>query len=585
MSLFDSLRNAASWSLLIGARFVRYVPGSTIIVVLATLISQIAMLLAFFLPIKVVILLGSTGIPGYFPSVLAEIDRNTLIIALSISAIGAYLLYLLSERVIVWSSDFGARHLLARGSKLVLFENQGEMAVRGYRRYAHALASGIFVLLGCSALVLLYPAVAFLTAIYFLSTTALLLLICTIKEGALVGFRQKLRPVLSTAGMVGFLISFAYMVADFLWWSPPSLIIALISILLLRQIFGRLAFMIGDISALYQQRIELSALFFKRHVLLTDYAREERGMWPLLVPKVREIWVKSVLDEVVGADSEPLSVQWHQHTFGSIAALEIKTDIQQKGGYLIRLFDENRGMFALHEATLLASMTGLIFPAPRFLGATRVENCHCHVFDCEDFSRVLRSEVAAFSRQVVQRLIEIEPPDELVQRYTGSRPCLWQRLDGNVFQRLRVAVENESQLRDLSTMDQAWPYLQTMLKDLPLVIINPDLNVETLFLSAADEGAPAASWWGRWSLDPVGSAWPVQAKSLAALGDALGCAARQRKSLQSVSLSDVKIAALLYALEQHFLAQQYKQALCLLPQILELIDVDGLQMASEVIPL
>ena len=414
MSLFDSLRNAASWSLLIGARFVRYVPGSTIIVVLATLISQIAMLLAFFLPIKVVILLGSTGIPGYFPSVLAEIDRNTLIIALSISAIGAYLLYLLSERVIVWSSDFGARHLLARGSKLVLFENQGEMAVRGYRRYAHALASGIFVLLGCSALVLLYPAVAFLTAIYFLSTTALLLLVCTIKEGALVGFRQKLRPVLSTAGMVGFLISFAYMVADFLWWSPPSLIIALISILLLRQIFGRLAFMIGDISALYQQRTELSALFFKRHQLLTDYEREERGMY-FACAEVREIWVKSVLDEVVGAVQNSICAMASTHSL--FILLWIKTDIREKGGYLVRLFDENRGMFALHEATLLASMTGLIFPAPRFLGATRVENCHCHVFDCEDFSRVLRSEVAAFSRQVVQRLIEIEPPDELVQRY------------------------------------------------------------------------------------------------------------------------------------------------------------------------
>ncbi len=573
MSAFDPLLNAARWSLSVGARFVRHAPGATAVVVMATLVSQLAMLLAFFLPIKVVILLGSTGVPRYFPPAMAEMDRDALIIALGVAAVGVYLLHLFAERVIAWGSDFGAKRLLACGSKLVLFENQDEMAARGYRRYAHALASGIFVVLSGVALAWLYPAVALLSAVYVLMVIVALLVsgVVSARVGAIL--QTRLRSALSVSSMLGFLLAFAYMVADFLWGTPPSLIAALIAVLLLRQTFGRMGFMVNDIAGLYQQRIELNALFFNRQVLLPDHVREERGIWPLLVPQERETWVRPVLEEIAGIGSAPLSVRWHQHALGNVAALEVRDDTRVQGGYLLRLFDENRSVWALHEATLLAEMTGTALPAPRFLGATRVGNCHCHVFACDDFARVPSAEVTLSARRTMETLMAIEPPETLAQRYTGSRPCLWQRLDERVFMRLGLAADEEEQRQMLLALTEAWPYLRALLQDLPLVILNPDLNAETLLLGGDGENC-VATWWGRWSLDPVGSAWSIQPKALDELDEALASAAQQRSALQSVSTAQARLAALLYALEQRFVAQQYVNALALLPQILALVAVD-----------
>ncbi len=91
--ILDSLK----WSSRLGAKFLWAVPTATSGVVLFTLVSQLSMLLAFFLPLKVIILLGSDGIPRYFPPAFEQFDRDALIVWLSIATVAFYALYLLAD--------------------------------------------------------------------------------------------------------------------------------------------------------------------------------------------------------------------------------------------------------------------------------------------------------------------------------------------------------------------------------------------------------------------------------------------------------------------------------------------------------
>lgn len=55
------------WLLSLGKKIGRVAFGHTLLIVCLTLVSQVAALLAAFLPLKVVILLGSEGILSTFP--------------------------------------------------------------------------------------------------------------------------------------------------------------------------------------------------------------------------------------------------------------------------------------------------------------------------------------------------------------------------------------------------------------------------------------------------------------------------------------------------------------------------------------
>jgi len=138
--ILQSLR----WSISLGAKIGRVVPWLTIGVVVIALISQIAMLLASFLPLKVVILLGSEGIPHYLPSALHALGKDTLIGVLSLVTVAFYITHLAAEKLVTLVTERAVVVLLKSSHKLVLFERQDEVAGTAYQRFSRALAGGVF---------------------------------------------------------------------------------------------------------------------------------------------------------------------------------------------------------------------------------------------------------------------------------------------------------------------------------------------------------------------------------------------------------------------------------------------------------
>lgn len=570
-----SIRPALQWSWRLGAKFVRGVPLATLLIVIATLGSQLAFLLASLMPLKVILLLGSPRTPEYFPAFLREMERSHLIVGLSSLAVLLFLAHLLGERVITAAASYGAERLLTSTRKLTLFENQDEVASRSYQRYARSVAALIFMLMASAVLAVIYPALALFFAGYVL--LAWLVAMGLVRWSTRFRQRWLAEParVVEGLGSLGFLAGFAGIVADNLLGASLSVLIAVLSLLLLRQMFRHLALTVGDLAGLYARKPQLDALFFREHVFTGRLARETgQGVWDLVERSERQTWLAAVLRNVADLDDVRLESSWRQTGVADVLALTVEAwrDSELVGRYLVRLFNTNRRALALHEAGLMVEgMPGL--PAPHFLGADLVQGVHCHVFTDPCGQAVVPRELRTHVASLRTALMGVEPPAELVARYECSRPLLWQRLDDKLIDRLRLAVDSLEDLQLVERLSSCLAELRLRLRGLPLVIVNPDLLADSL--QVTEEGRVLALYWGRWSLEPLGADWPETGEGLEA---ALELASRQRSELSEVNLDDVRLCALLAAVERQCQRQYYREACALLPQLLAVSE--SLQIAS-----
>lgn len=553
------------WCISLGAKFGRVVPLATATVALATLVSQLSILFAFFLPLKVVILLGSDRVPRYFPDFLTGLDRDLLIVLLSGSALAFYLLYLLSERVSQTAAEAGSRRLLAKSQKIVLFENQNSLASSAYQRYARALAGGLFVMVGLAALGVIYPAMALLLVTLALAVLFAFVVWARLTLGLDGPPGEGLPRVLGTVSGFGFMLAFAYLVADFILWSGPGLIVAIVALLLVRQILNRATGMVIDIAALHKQKLKLDALFFHGRILLdTNQGSSDASM---LAPASRDVWCRRLLDEYVDTGSRACSTRWFQLGVPGVTGFRVVPK-DHPATFLIKVFDSNRSALAHHEATLLgAPPRGL--PALKLLGVTEIHGRSCHLLEFPELLHPVPDRARQLMQEARARLLAVEPPPALIQRYLRSRPMLWQRIDPQMFTRLGWASNDESTDALLEAVQQQRAELRAILQNLPIVIVNRVTPRDSV---VTDGESGVLLHWGRWSLEPLGAGWPTAAGALVDLQAELGKAASVRDALRSVEPIGAELAALCFDMEREYVRQRFSSALALLPAIMERLE-------------
>ena len=160
-----------------------------------------------------------------------------------------------------------------------------------------------------------------------------------------------------------------------------------------------------------------------------------------------------------------------------------------------------------------------------------------------------------------------------VSRYIRSHPLVSQRLNASLVRRCAVAARNSEEVDQLDAFVARLPELQALLQALPLAFVNPELGRHALWIDATTQ-QPTLLNWGRWSLEPVGAAWPVgicdgdRKDMLPRLEKALLGSAQERPGLQGICLQSAKLAALAYALEKACQRQQFDEALVLAERVL-----------------
>lgn len=556
------------WNASLGVKFLRVVPYSTLAIVLLTLVSQIAMLLASFLPLKVIIMLGAESTPSYFPVFLAALERSVLIGILSAGTAGFFLVHFACERMIESATGYATTRLLANSQKMVLFENQEALAASSYQRYSRALASGVFTGLALLGLAWFYPEMSMIMLVYFVLVLLLLWQGSNYSAGIRERLESRLVQLMNVVATVGFFVAFGYLVIDFVFFAPPGVIVALIAFLLIRQAMQRAAGMIADLTFLYRQKPRLNALFFHGQIFHPLQIDPKKSLWPLLMPEARQAWVAEVMNTVVGEDFGGLEACWHQLGNPTVVGLRV---IRGKKQYLLKLYEPNRSSLALNEADLMTERPKHL-PSARWVGTVPVDKFLCLVYQLPPGERPEPSKVGVLAQALRAAMIATSPRPEVIQRYMRSKAMLWQRLDQEILERLELAATTADQQHNLVVLLAQLPVLHKWLEALPLTVFNAEMNQDTIWLPVVEEGGvaePILLNWGTWVLEPIGAGWPEADNYLGKLDDALTTGAAKRPELTNVKVEQVQLAALAFALERECARQRYNEALELIPRILE----------------
>ena len=541
------------WLYSVGVKVARVIPLQTIATIGFTLVSQITLLLAFLLPIKVVILLGSESIPRYFPEFLTLLERDYLIVVLAATSICSYLIHILCER---WNGRLGisgTRKILSRTGKFELFDNQNERAQRAYVQYTQAFAALVFLCVGFCALLALYPAVALVIGVVWSVAYAIGILRFKFDENFNDAVFTRFPAYAQAVGNVVFLSVFLFMVADYLRGDPPSILIGLIVLILVRQWTQRSNYMVSNGMGLVARRLEVSAMFFRAQAADQGPVKEQPVLWQVAKSQREEQRFSTVLEQSGYARAKVVSVEWLQTGTPGISCFLVR--LQQhntKQGHLllVKFFGKQRKSYANNEFTLFEIPHANRLPAPNLTGVLSVDGLACHVFEVPELVKVPVGEQLQAITKYRCALSAVELAPNFISKYHRSHPGLWHRLDMSMLDRLNIVVNTGDQRAVADLFRAELEPLQAFLKNMPESLVNSEATRQNIFMDA--NGEPLSINWGRWTVEPVGSSWPIKFSENKLLETYYQQLLAHRPAMRSIPLAHMQIAALAWELDRLF---------------------------------
>lgn len=552
------------WTARILRQFLRARPGATLLVIGSTATARITRILAFFLPLKVILLAGNPGVPRYFPFISPD-EKTAWIIGLTVGAFVAYgltlLLQAVSER---WSRDAG-RDILQGANQISLHARQEDEAKSAFADFSGVAASVVFVGLAAVALYWLNPPL-----LGFLASAVLLIYLFSawaLRSEAIPPPRLKTwigestKAYLGIAGTLTFFGAFLVILAPFLLGHSGNILIAILSILLTQQILGNLSRMAKTAASLQTSRSRIDPLIYPSVQLTTP---DERGvaltLRALFAKERRQTESVATLARATPL-AGPVSVGWQDSTLAGAKTLHlIEHDRENRP---IRHFQQQifppRQIDQLeNEAFLFQNVPRKRLLAPHAFIAFEEADFRCQICAYGDGICVPAKEWNAVRDQLLRHIWSYRPNQALVRSYRGSRALLHQRLTEGLYQRLGIAIDTPEENALLARWRDELPQLRLLVQKQPRVLHNPDLNPGNV---ARDGDGHLIMAWGRWTLEPLGAAmflsgvYPKGSELLESLHPL-------RPDFQKRHWEgDLQIAALCQKLEQQINREQYKAAL------------------------
>lgn len=553
------------WLAQLTYRLIGATPVRSGITVALTIVSQVSLMLGMLLPLKVIMLLGTDQVPDFMPEAFQAWSVKDLIFFLGGLAIVFFLLYIVAERTAVKLIDASARDILRQVNKVVLFENQNQLATNTCKKVMTSLAGLMFTL----------AVLIFLGFIYPLVTVALagLILVCApvVRQLAIytrITRQPQLLPQhLHNINNGSFLLLFSIIVIDHLYFSAPSILITIVAIILARQISAKMVSSVIDLAQVRQNKEKVSALFFDNHILHSHLPLEGEGIWQLLETEQRRQWIGEALTQAGETnDASQLDIQWLQSGVPHIFAFWVSRQ-SDPDCYIVKLFDENKRTQGIHEASLLKSPTGKNLPAPGLIFNGQLRGFLVHIFKPEAGFAPLQTlaEAPALIQRFGQQLALCQPSKDISEAYTRAHPLLWQTLTVESIRPILLAATAE-QRESVTQFLQKLPDIRQQLSELPTVLHNPSVTGHTLL---TDQAGHLLAWqWGQWELDVFGRHLPLNAAGLEQAKDTLAAASDER--WQKADLQTIELAMVMSQFERALKSQRWVDAVNLLPRALRL---------------
>lgn len=543
------------------------------VLIVANTLSSITRLLAFFIPLKVLLLIATPGVPSYFRFFIEPEYRTEWAVALSVAAVAVYFLTIALEKLAEKLSEVGSRELLEQVSQMAVFNNQRELAKRYFSDFTGIAAN---VLLSATLLGLglwLYPMLFMvLVAAFVLQFLVTGLALSQLDEGAprgLSGYiHGNLTQYLSYLEAFSFLLVFAFLIGDFILLGGVNILIAILSFIMVRRVLPSVSAIFSKSASLSQQRHRIDPLVFAEK----KYFRKEPGQNQKLLRHYRlddrEARLLAQLKARLGEKIVEVQSRWVDPGPGglylfSVLAFDANGDVvfqgqEQVGGPKQRELLDNEAL-----------IVGAMGRAPLCMATTvqeyRLGEFECRLLDVDDGQLVDGSEWR--KRHLSQFMSEmwcIDPGRKLREIFELSRAYLGDRIDDAGLERMEVAIDTPEKRVTQDAFRQALPKIRELLAALPLFPLNRGINPKTVFCN--DEDKLLVCDWSKWSLEPVGAGLPanqIKPEHAQAVN-------RAHQSDGEVDHETMRLASRMFDFEDLLLVKgKYNDALEVAAQILE----------------
>lgn len=557
-SLTQVIKQTFKWYKKLTKRFIDLAFPQTVIVILTTLFSQFFMLISSVMPLKVIMLLGSESVPKYLPYSWQLLGRDTLIVYFALSALLFYLLHLLSERIMGIYALKGSNIILKNNQKVVLFEKQDIFAQNAYTKQSKSLANIIFFILVLAILFFVYPVLVCVIIFFILIVYSVFDKMYSTNNFR-DSFNEGFNDLLNLIRGIGFFIVFAFILLSYiLGFHAPHIMVAILSVLLIRQMFSKLGEAIKSIRYLYINRIKINSLFLFSHVnKAIDHERRD-FFWNMLEVQNRKVWIEELLGSVFDASVTYVDSQWFKIDIKNVACLKIFTKSKKQQVLLLKLYNHNISSQAIHEATLLQKYDiGL-----KLLSSGTVEGLCYNLFEGLDFNQTDIEEYAYNYYAIRLKLMSIPPPNELVKRYERSHQYLHQNINKNMFHKLYI-VCSDCEVEMIKKFEKKSDKIVSIIQTLPLQIINPTVSKYSLIRVHREM---SLLHWGSWKIDSIGVDYPINLRSLNILEQEY----KKIKNLKEIKIEHIILTAFVSQFYKFYTSENFGLAIELIPDILKL---------------
>lgn len=557
------------WLLSLLLKFYRVVPIWLTLIIAASFFSQICSLLSLLLPLKVVMLLGSEKVPSYALHFLPGYSRDALVSGLVGMTVFFFISHAVLEKLTYIATERACLELLGRTKKIVLFNDQNDVARAGFQKFSKILASAVFVFSALFALFWLYFGVAIVIVGYILIVLLLYFSFGLDSPRFSVRLlrRRTVSQLLVSIANLGFFMCFFFLVYDFLCLQPPGIVFAVAGLLLSRQLLSKLSALAVDLLDLWDQKSRVDVLFFHGKVWVPSEHEKNDQFWWLVSCAERQKWIESFVSEIglEGLDvgtSELMPV-------GVVNVVGVKVAKEEHAvAYIFKVFGNGRQAYAAREIDLLSGAAeGL--PAPELIYVSSLGEYPVVCFKVDKGRSPEPGEMNICTDYIINKISCYRPPDNIVERYRRSRSVLSQRFSKVLIERLGMAIpsHHDSTVRKLLERLES---VVEILSSLPLSVVVPEFTKESVWLGESTQ--PVLLNWTQWSLDPMGAGLAGREEILSkAAKELLDRKIRGYDTLGSARRA-IRIASIAYIFEEKIEKQRFSEALSHAIDLLAVLD-------------
>lgn len=580
------------WLVSLTARLLQVERGLTIKTVVTTALIQLLDVLVFLLPLKIILLLGSDGVPKYFQFFITEETRPLWVGILS----GAiFILYavtrILESGVDRWTRR-GADSLIGLAERVPIASDESTVAGTSFQRICETTANIVFLVFALAAGLFLYP-------LLFLGVIALLVAEFAFAAKASGNFqalpatklanwvRSDTGSFVNLLKSVNFLAVFGFLLAAFLLADGPNRLIAIASILLGRQVFKTLGALVNNAKKLSKQTAQVNALLFTETQLPEEEHAEERELRERYSLPIRLDRVKRFGSQLGAAGGETL--RWTDSTQSEWLGLASRSIWIDSGNPKVALFDL---YISQEDGTLTRAFREFVYTGKAAKGLERQDFLLRHlstdafrglkpvctyeegpligrIADVAGLAGADRKTFKAGRDDFIGHLAGLEIPSELIQAHGRAHSPLVDRLQRTVVERIALVIDEPWTSDAFQDFTEQLAPIIARVQQLPQMLVNPALTAQNAMVDGS--GVLYLINWRAWTLAPVGAAFnPQQDSSALLLRIAQGV--RQRSDgTRNLRLADLLCASLLRSMETFVGKGRPKEALRLAYDTLPLL--------------